>query len=353
MATSKQRRLGSTLPENGMFTSGNSVALSTFRPRAPWWGPDLQTLRNTLRGPSIPPLAAQDSVQLRLPLSGETGDQLTALLSAPRGEALRTDAPLVVLVHGLGGSEESNYMQVTARHLFSLGYAVLQLSLRGAGPSRPLCRGQYHAGRSDDFRDAVAELARHSLTAPHVIPNGIVAVGYSLGGNMLLKYAAEYGQIRGVASISAPIDLAAASHRILQRRNWVYHQYLLRRIKNEALAARVGLDDAERALIPELQTILDFDDRFVAPHNGFKDAKDYYARNSARQFLPEIRIPGLVIHACDDPWIPVESYQTFPWQEKPNLEPSFPRSGGHVGFHASGSKVPWSDLRLAAFLAKV
>ena len=118
-----------------------------------------------------------------------------------------------MLVHGLGGSEESPYVGATTSHLLAGGWPVLQLNLRGAGPSRPRCRQQYHAGRSEDFRDALLGLP------PPLTTHGIVALGYSLGGNMLLKYAAEHGGLRGVVSISAPIDLAAASQRFLDPRN--------------------------------------------------------------------------------------------------------------------------------------
>lgn len=326
---------------------------SSFRPRAPWFGPDLQTLRNTLRGPALAPLNLSLSTRIRLSLSDGSGDQLSAIFTAPSSDLAASDAPLIVLVHGLGGSEDSNYVQVSAKHLVSQGYPVVQLSLRGAGPSRPLCRDQYHAGRSDDFRDALSELKRHGLTAPYLSRNGAVAVGYSLGGNMLLKYAAEHGQLRAVVSVSAPINLAAASHRILSPRNWVYHQYLLRRIKAEALGAPEGLLDEERAAIPELKTILAFDDRFVAPHHGFQDAADYYEQNSASRFLSSIPIPTLLIHACDDPWIPIEDYRAFAWNQNPMLRPLFPRSGGHVGFHSKDDRVPWFDLRLSEFLAEI
>ncbi|MFK7896718.1 MAG: YheT family hydrolase [Myxococcota bacterium] len=326
---------------------------SEFRPRSPWIGPDLQTLRNTLRGPALPPLETAITRRLILSIEDGSGDRLSCLLALPPAEARLRDAPLVVLVHGLGGSEESNYVQVSARHFYALGYPVLQLSLRGAGPSRPLCQGQYHAGRSADFDAVVRALRKHPDTHTAVSLGGIVAIGYSLGGNMLLKYAAEFGDLRGVASVSAPIDLAAASRRILDSRNWIYHQYLLRRIKAEALDAPAGLNESERALIPKLRTILEFDDRFVAPHNGFRDAADYYTQCSAIHALPKIKIPALVIHAVDDPWIPIETYRAFPWKQNPHLEPLFARSGGHVGFHARDSRVPWHDQRLERFLSQL
>ena len=120
-------------------------------------------------------------------------------------------------------------------------------------------------------------------------------------------------------------------------------------MRQEALAAP-GLREEERAILPAITTILDFDERIVAPRNGFADAADYYARNHARQFLAEIEVPTLVIHAQDDPWIPSEAYTSYAWQRNPHLHPLLPRSGGHVGFHAQGSRVPWHDRCIAAFL---
>jgi len=188
-----------------------------FAPRAPWLGADLQTLRNVLRGPVFAPRPEDEGVRLVLPLTDGSGDRLAARYF--EAEAPRDGAPLVVLIHGLGGTTDSAYIQVTTTLLLRLGYPSLQLNLRGAGESRPLCREQYHAGRTGDLRDALAALPAE------MIAGGVVVVGYSLGGNMVLKYAAEYGGLRGAVSISAPIDLAAASHRFLARRNRLYLRY--------------------------------------------------------------------------------------------------------------------------------
>ena len=314
----------------------------SFSPRAPWLGADLQTLRNTLRGPSFALPEEPPATSLVLPLADGSGDQLSARWLEP--EVPRDGAPLVVLVHGLGGTTESAYIRVTTAHLLSLGYPVLQLDLRGAGASRPLCRQQYHAGRTDDLRDALAALP------PEFRRNGIVAVGYSLGGNMILKFAAEHGGLRGAVSISAPIDLAAASQRFLDRRNRFYHIYLLGKMKEETLAAPGGLSEEERTLLPQLRTIMEFDERIVAPRNGYASAADYYAKNHARQFLGEIESPTLVIHALDDPWIPARMYADYPWSKHPRLVPLLSRAGGHVGFHARGTRIPWHDQCLELFL---
>jgi predicted alpha/beta-fold hydrolase len=292
----------------------------------------------------VPPLPADEGERYELPVSDSSGDRLASRYYP--GSSTRDGAPLVALVHGLGGSEDSTYIGVTTAHLVSLGYPVLQLNLRGAGPSRSLCCQQYHAGRSEDFRDALAGLPE-TLTR-----NGVAAVGFSLGGNMLLKYAAEHGGLRGVVSVSAPIDLAAASHRFLDARNRGYHLYLLRGMRAEALAAS-SISDEERVAIPEISTILEFDDRIVAPRNGFVDAADYYARNNARQFLAAVEVPTVLIYARNDPWIPSDAYTSYSWDRNPHLHPLLPTSGGHVGFHASESRIPWHDRCIASFLETI
>jgi uncharacterized protein len=308
-------------------------------------GPDLQTLRNVLRGPAYASAVEGKGRRLVLPLRDCSGDRLASRYL--EAEPHRDGSPLVVLVHGLGGTTESTYIQVTSAFLLGLGYSVLQLNLRGAGESRPLCREQYHAGRTEDLRDALAALPAE------MIRDGVVVVGYSLGGNMILKYAAEYGGLRGAVSISAPIDLATASHRFLDRRNRFYLSYLLSRMKQETLETKEEVSAEERAVILGVRTILEFDELVVAPRNGYSGAADYYAQNNARQFLADIALPTLLIHALDDPWIPARMYTDYHWSKTPHLLPLLPRSGGHVGFHARGARIPWHDRCLGIFLERL
>ncbi len=281
-----------------------------------------------------------------------SGDALVGLLQAP---ATATRRPLAVLVHGLSGSEDSAYMIASAQTLLENGYPVLRLNLRGAGPARPLCRYQYHAGRSNDLRDALASDAFSDILRDPALHGGsrdLVLIGYSLGANMLLKFLAEFGDqfpIAGACAISAPIDLEAASYRFLHPRNVVYHWNLLRNMKREALDDGGQLTPAEREAIVSAKSILEFDDRFVAPRNGYPGATAYYADNMARRFLAEISVPTLVIHALDDPWIPADSYTSYPWSDNPNLLPLLAGGGGHVGFHGDGSTIPWHDRCLLAF----
>ncbi len=308
--------------------------ISAFRPRPPWWGGDLQTIRNfmVMRNLRIG-LPAVPGRRSYLPMADASGDRLAASLTpAPGGR------PLVVLIHGLTGSEESIYMLSSARHFHALGYPVLRLNLRGAGPSRATCRGHYHAGRGEDLRDALDALD----------PAGLILVGYSLGGNMLLKFLSEHGggfPIRAAATVSAPIDLAATARHIMRPRNLIYQRRLLAGMKRGALAG--GLRPAERDAVEAARTVYEFDDGFVAPHHGFGGAERYYAACSALGFLDTIPVPTLMIHAQDDPWVPAAAYLDYDWRANPRLTALIPRGGGHCGFHDRGGT--WHDRAMAAF----
>ncbi len=161
-----------------------SFDLPPFRPRFPWWGGDLQTMANRLRGAAVD-LAPHAGERLRFALTDGTGDTLLATLHRPA--VPRAGAVLVLLIHGLTGSEDSLYILSQARLLLERGHRVLRLNLRGAGPSRALCGGHYYAGRSQDFRTLL------SLLPADLTQDGLAAVGYSLGGAMLLKYLGEEG----------------------------------------------------------------------------------------------------------------------------------------------------------------
>src|SRR5215470_1866884 len=250
--------------------------LKHFVPRPPWLGGDLQTIRNYLRKPAIE-LDRYPSERLEFPMLDGSNDALVGTLNRPQP----TDGPrpLVVLIHGLTGCETSTYMRASARHLLDGGHPVLRLNLRGAGSSRPRCRLQYHAGRTEDLRTVVGRMDGR------IAANGIVIVGFSLGGAMLLKYLGEQGRrapLLGAVSVSAPIDLKAAQLRLMQPRNRRYHDYLLARMKEEIAAADSGLSDLERGGIGTISSVYEFDDRLVAPRNNFRDADDYYACCSAK-----------------------------------------------------------------------
>jgi predicted alpha/beta-fold hydrolase len=309
--------------------------IGPFRPRPPWLGGHLQTIRNRIVRPHH---ALPEGERLWIELGD--GDVLAAMLH--RGGR----GPLVVLIHGLSGTEESVYIRSTAAHLLGGGFSVLRLNLRGAGVSATRNRGRYHAGRSEDLRLLMAGLPRDLVGA------GVVPVGYSLGGNVLLKLLGEGGHpdIRAAATVSAPIDLAAASHCLRLPRNGLYQSWLLTMMRVEALAGPLG--EGERQAVAGARSVLEFDDRFVAPRNGFASAADYYARSSAEPFLADIRVPTLLVQAGNDPWIPFDAYRRVDWRANPALT-LLQGDGGHVGFHGIGARVPWHDRAIAAFLSRL
>ncbi|MBT6118717.1 MAG: alpha/beta fold hydrolase, partial [Rhodospirillaceae bacterium] len=181
---------------------------------------------------------------------------------------------------------------------------------------------------------------------------GAVAIGYSLGGAMLAKYLAEEGAagpVRAAVMVSAPIDLAPAAHRFLAPRNRVYHRAMLAWMKREALAGPAT--EAEWTTVREARTLVEFDDRFSAPRNGFAGAAEYYERCKAVRFLGGVPVPTLVLHARDDPWVPAAAYEAFDWAKNPNLTLALSDGGGHVGFHGWGG--PWHDRAIRAFLDRV
>jgi predicted alpha/beta-fold hydrolase len=320
-----------------------TLDLPPFRQRLPWWGPDLQTMRCVLVR-SRAPLELYRQERLLIPLNDGSGDTLSAMLGRPPADDSR---PLVVLIHGLTGLEDSFYMRESAAHFLSQGYPVLRLNLRGVGRSRPLCTVQYNAGSSDDLARVFAGLPG-GLAA-----HGLAAVGYSLGGNLLLKYLGERGgeaRLKAAAVVSAPLDLAATARRLDRWRNDFYQRYLLHHMKTEAVAPGVVLTAGEREAILGARSVWEFDHVYSARRAGFKGAEEYYASASSGRFLPGIAVPTLVLHARDDPWVPSEPYDAFDWRSRPDLHLVLTARGGHVGYHGQG-RVAWHDLAIARFFS--
>ncbi|MDJ0972453.1 MAG: alpha/beta fold hydrolase [Kiloniellales bacterium] len=318
--------------------------LPDFVPRFPWLGGDLQTLRNFVVRPRHD-LAPWPARRIDLALDDGSGDRLLAVLHENRDTA----GPLVVLVHGLTGCQDSFYVLGTARHFLGQGYPVLRLNLRGAGPGRPLARQGYNAGSSADFAAALRALGK--LDA-RLLAGGLAPIGYSLGGNMLLKFLAEAGRdfpIVAAASVSAPIDLKATQVQIMAPRNRLYHAYLLSRMKAELLATPGGVPAAVARSARQSRSVFEFDDAVVAPAAGFTGAEAYYAGCSAQGFLSDIEAPVLLLHARDDPWIPASAYEDAAALAKGSLEVRLAPGGGHVGFHGKGSQTAWHDRSIAAF----
>jgi uncharacterized protein len=296
---------------------------------APWWlpGGNLQTIWPALYGRRR---FGTPSLFRRERWTTPDGDFLDVdwLPAASPGP---THAPLLVLFHGLEGSSRSHYAQAFADFARERGLAYAVPHFRGCSGELNHAPRAYHSGDHEEIGWILDRLrARHA--------GPLVAVGVSLGGNALMRWAAEAGGEAGVtagavAAVCSPLDLAAGSAAIGRGFNrLVYTAMFLRSMKPKALAKlgqHPGLFDAGRLMAA--RDLYEFDDIFTAPLHGFRNVDDYYARASAKPHLNRIRIPALVLNALNDPFVPARSLPTGRdvgqhvtlWQ---------PAQGGHVGF---------------------
>ena len=309
---------------------------------APWWlpGGNLQTLWPALyarRGHGPQPAYRRE----RLPTPDGDFVDVDWLIDPVRAEPVEAGPstgsggtvhrPLLVLFHGLEGSSRSHYAEAFADYAREHGMAFAVPHFRGCSGELNRAPRAYHSGDHEEIGWMLQQLqARHR--------GPVVAVGVSLGGNALLRWAAEAGEsahrtVRAVAAVCSPIDLAAGGWAIGRGFNrLVYTTMFMRSMKPKALAKldqHPGLFDRERLLAA--RDLRDFDDLFTAPLHGFKDADDYYARASAKPHLNRIRIPALVLNARNDPFVPAWSLPSAA-EAGANVTLWQPAGGGHVGF---------------------
>jgi predicted alpha/beta-fold hydrolase len=253
------------------------------------------------------------------------------------------DAPLLVLFHGLEGSSASHYAQSFAHWARRHGWRFALPHFRGCSGEINLAPRAYHSGDFEEIGWMLGELrARHA--------GRIAAVGVSLGGNALLRWAEEAGesahaQVGAIAAVCAPVDLAAGGGAIGRGFNrQVYTRMFLRTMKPKALAKLAqypGLFDRARLLAA--RDLYQFDDVFTAPLHGFRNTDDYWSRGSAKPHLARIRIPALVLNARNDPFVPAVSLPA-PHQAGRHVTLWQPLHGGHVGF--PGGRWPGHVLTL-------
>lgn len=279
------------------------------------------------------------------------GDRLSVLETIPPGWA--RGGPVVVMVHGLAGCARAPYVVRVARKLVALGLRVVRMNLRGAGSGFGVARGIYHSGRTEDLRAVVTWLTRRAPGSP------VALLGFSLGGNLVLKLAAEAAAeepLLGLDSVLAanpPIDLAACCRAINNPVNRLYDRNFLRLLRRKVAQLHNVFPELGPVDLSFAQTLYDFDHNYTAPRNGFASADEYYERCSAAPRIQQIAVPGLVVHAEDDPFIPAESFRTTAFPAHVQLE--LVESGGHIGYfsrHRHHGDHRWLDARLAAWLAE-
>jgi len=265
----------------------------------------------------------------------------------------RTTRPTMLVVHGMEGSTESRYMMGTAEKALEAGFNVVRVNFRNCGGTEHLTSTLYHAGLTDDIRQIIAELsARDGLQE-------IYLAGFSLGGNVVLKLAGEYGDqipstVRGVVAVSPSMDLAVCADAIERRSNLIYHTRFIWSLRSRLRRkAELFPDRYDISRLRGVWTIRKFDDIYTAPHSGFRDVAHYYERASALQFIPRISVPTLIIHAKDDPFIPFVSFERLEVMNNSNVTVLATDHGGHVGFisaNGEGESRFWAEAMLVKFV---
>ncbi|CAN7186185.1 hydrolase [Aquipseudomonas alcaligenes] len=302
--------------------------MSDFNPA--WWlpGPHLQTLWSPFC--RKPPQLERRRERLWL----EDGDFLDLDWHGPHD----AEAPLVLVLHGLTGSSSSLYVLGLQQQLATRGWSSVAINWRGCSGEPNLLPRGYHSGASEDLAATVEHLRRVRPLAP------LYAVGYSLGGNVLLKYLGESGEgcaLSGAVAVSVPFRLDQCADRIGAGFSRVYQRHFMREMvayvrDKQRLFAHQGQADRLSVLeklgpLDGMRTFWDFDGRITAPLHGYADADDYYRRASSRYFLGEIRVPALLIQAADDPFVFRHSIpETHELSASTRLE--LHEKGGHVGF---------------------
>jgi predicted alpha/beta-fold hydrolase len=253
----------------------------------------------------------------------------------------------MVMVHGLEGSGEACYVRSLSAAALDSGFAAHRFNLRTCGGTEHLCRTLYHAGLTGDLLAVLREFEKAGQPPA-------VLVGFSLGGNVVLKLAGELGAsarrwIRAVVSVSTPLDLAACAHRIGQPDNLLYHRRFVRRMK-QRLADTRRYRPADYA---KLRSVFEIDDRITAPSFGFGNAANYYATQSCLRFLPDIAVPGLLITAKDDTFVPYNIYGDPAIRRNDRLQLLATEHGGHLGFLSRHPPRFWLDGVIVEWAARL
>ncbi len=311
--------------------------------RSPWWlpGSHLQTIYPYLRLRPAPPTYRRERVEM--------ADADFVDFDWVDGPA---DAPVLVLFHGLEGSSKSHYAGAILGAAVARGWRGVVPHWRGCGGEANRLARAYHSGDYIELESMLAAIRERTGSAP------LLAVGVSLGGNVLLNWLGREKEksrawLRAAASVSAPIDLVASGTALDRGLNRIYARNFLKTLVPRALEKLrryPGLYDEER--VRRVTTIHDFDDLVTAPLHGFKDVMDYWTRASSKPWLKEIGLPTLVLNARNDPFVPGASLPG-PAEVSAAVTLETPAAGGHVGFVSGGypGSLDWFSSRLLSFLA--
>jgi uncharacterized protein len=310
-----------------------------------WWltSPHGQTIAGRLlRRPAPPPFE-------RVRLDTPDGDFIDIDIPPTPSD----DAPIAVLFHGLEGSARRGYAINTYRELFHLGVASVGVNFRSCSGEPNRTARFYHSGETGDIRFAV------DYVAARFPGRRVGAVGFSLGGNALLKCLGEDGdeaRLSCAVAVSVPYDLAAGA-RLLEQSAMgrFYSRHFIKSLIGKAeLKLSLLADACDMERVRRARTFYEFDDAATAPLHGFGGVDDYYARSSSAQFVAHIRRPVLLLHAEDDPFVPMSAFPTAAARANSCISTVVTKTGGHVGFigGAPWAAAFWAERQAARFLAE-
>jgi predicted alpha/beta-fold hydrolase len=324
------------------------VDFPLFRPHPLILGGHLQTIAGAYLPNGVSPSAKIHHVPL------PDGDSLALHeddVGGSHGIELGVANRSALLLHGLAGSHQSGYMLRISAKLCARGIRVFRLDLRGCGAGVGLARHPLHAGRSEDAAAALDFVHQlHPESSIHLI-------GFSMGGNIVLKLGGELGKkaprhLASIVGVSPPIDLAQCTSQIQRGLNQIYDRAFVKAlIRHIAVRNNFVPDAYSRPLTPRPRRLMDFDSLFTAPLSGFADVHDYYSRASSGPLLRSISVPTLIITAASDPIVPIACFEQMAFS--PSTQLVVARCGGHLGFIAAKNQDPdyrWLDWRIVDWI---
>jgi uncharacterized protein len=265
----------------------------------------------------------------------------------------RQDAPVIVIVHGLEGSCDSNYAIGIADKAFARGFHSVRMNQRNCGGTERLTPTLYNSGMSADYRAVLMELIERDGVKQ------VYFAGYSMGGNLVTKMAGEFGaasprQLRGVAVVCPALDLSACADALEKPGNLLYQRHFVRglleryRRKAELFPKRYPKNG-----FGSVRTVREFDNEITAPAFGYKDAQEYYEAAGAKKVIGHLKVATLMITAQDDPFVPYEAFLRAQVTENAQVKFVAPEHGGHCGFISrwGGPERFWAEQRIAEFCA--
>jgi uncharacterized protein len=253
---------------------------------------------------------------------------------------------LVILSHGLEGNSTRPYIKGMAKALFENGYDILAWNFRGCSEEMNKQLRFYHSGATDDLDVVVQHASGKNYKE-------IFLVGFSLGGNLTLKYLGEpssSSKIKKAVAISVPLDLETSCRKISESSNWVYSNRFLTSLKKKITTKAGQMKGLDINGIQKIKTLLEFDNRYTAPLHGFENAVDYYRKCSSINFLSDISTPTLIINTLNDPFLSKECFPSELVKNHPSVKLEILLRGGHVGFtQFNKNGLYWSEQRALDF----